>query len=1059
MSYLGPIPIQPTAGGTGVAQGLNTSTLTLGGSLTLSGAHTTAFTITGNTAVTFPTSGTLATTSQLPSITATQYDVLVGGSANSVVSVGPGAAGQLFQSAGAASNPAYTTATYPATATGTGTILRADGTNWSATTATYPNSTTLNSVLYSSSANVIDQVPVVIDGVMISDHAAGLPYFLPNSGTPGWVLTAQAGAPPAWVAGGGGGALLGLNLYCVGPMGVAPYQTIATAVAAATGNTPATIYILPGTYTENVTWISNLSVIGADAFGTTDASVVIAGNQTAIQNSSFANIKFTSASGNTLTLVGSGTYTYFYNCGISASSGSAINGTIPYLTNCTVSAAGGNGIIGSANSFNNNVMYILNSSVSSSTAEAISSTSGGATTGATIIDSIITSTNAASYALLDQSGGQAGYTFTNSQFIGGSSGGGISLDGGFSFGGPLIFNSTSCLYQGGTGINYTAYSPVNAANSYGDTFNASGTYIITGAFPFFYSEMACIGTTSAIDPTATINAGATPGAIGQYISGIYNQNSAGFTTPKPVFVGADGRLGYGASGGGGITTLTGNGAGGATGATVDITTGASWANGSAIFTASASQVLLTPTLGGLILNTAWGLGSMSVNGASFSTSVFNSGFGANSLHAISATGASSNTAMGKSALAAHTTDNYNTAVGSGSLGRRTGASVGGNTAIGANSLGGALTTGDYNTAVGAFAGNSFTTSDSSNICIGYNVAGTVGQSNTLLIGNGTGTGAGQINTTYIQGIYNNNSSGFTSPLAVYIDSTTGQLGYGPTSPAGGSTIVTQFTSSGTFTKNVNTQWIEVYIFGSGGGGGSGGLPGNSNQGGNGGVSNSGYFAAPASMFSATETVTIGTGGTGGVYTSGPADGTAGGATSLGSILIPGGPGGSSTTVAGVVGIGYSFSRSYVTYEFIPTLGGSLGGAGQSSSLYHNGSDTWFYGCQLQATAGGAGSHTLGTAGRGGNAVDLAGTILVLGGLAGTSGGNGGNGNAAYNQHGVLTGGTGGGGGDFSAAGTAGNGGDGAAPGGGGGGGGQSTTGTPGSGGAGGRGEIWVIEHL
>ncbi len=52
--------IGSTYGGTGVNNGA--STLTLGGSLSTIGAFTSAFTMTGNTAVTFPTSGTLATT-------------------------------------------------------------------------------------------------------------------------------------------------------------------------------------------------------------------------------------------------------------------------------------------------------------------------------------------------------------------------------------------------------------------------------------------------------------------------------------------------------------------------------------------------------------------------------------------------------------------------------------------------------------------------------------------------------------------------------------------------------------------------------------------------------------------------------------------------------------------------------------------------------------------------------------------------------------------------------------------------------------------------------------
>lgn len=54
-------PLTGANGGTGVNNGANT--ITLGGSLSTIGAFTAAFTMTGNTAVTFPTSGTLATTS------------------------------------------------------------------------------------------------------------------------------------------------------------------------------------------------------------------------------------------------------------------------------------------------------------------------------------------------------------------------------------------------------------------------------------------------------------------------------------------------------------------------------------------------------------------------------------------------------------------------------------------------------------------------------------------------------------------------------------------------------------------------------------------------------------------------------------------------------------------------------------------------------------------------------------------------------------------------------------------------------------------------------------
>ncbi len=89
-------------------------------------------------------------------IATTQYDVLVGGAANTIVGVGPGSSGQVLQSGGASANPAYSTATFPSTATGTGKILRADGTNWVATTATYPDTSgTVGDFLVSDGTNFL----------------------------------------------------------------------------------------------------------------------------------------------------------------------------------------------------------------------------------------------------------------------------------------------------------------------------------------------------------------------------------------------------------------------------------------------------------------------------------------------------------------------------------------------------------------------------------------------------------------------------------------------------------------------------------------------------------------------------------------------------------------------------------------------------------------------------------------------------------------------------------------------------------------------------------------
>ncbi|CAB4151470.1 hypothetical protein UFOVP685_5 [uncultured Caudovirales phage] len=61
---LSSIPLGGSSGGTGVNNA--SRTMTIGGNWSMIGAFTFAGTLTGNTAVTFPTSGTLATTSQIP---------------------------------------------------------------------------------------------------------------------------------------------------------------------------------------------------------------------------------------------------------------------------------------------------------------------------------------------------------------------------------------------------------------------------------------------------------------------------------------------------------------------------------------------------------------------------------------------------------------------------------------------------------------------------------------------------------------------------------------------------------------------------------------------------------------------------------------------------------------------------------------------------------------------------------------------------------------------------------------------------------------------------------
>jgi len=70
------------------------------------------------------------------------------------------ASGKVLQGQGVGTASAFSAATYPSTATGTGKILRADGTNWVATTATYPDTAgTSGNVLTSDGTNWSSSAP------------------------------------------------------------------------------------------------------------------------------------------------------------------------------------------------------------------------------------------------------------------------------------------------------------------------------------------------------------------------------------------------------------------------------------------------------------------------------------------------------------------------------------------------------------------------------------------------------------------------------------------------------------------------------------------------------------------------------------------------------------------------------------------------------------------------------------------------------------------------------------------------------------------------------------
>ena len=86
-----------------------------------------------------------------------------------------------------------------ATATASQIILSGSNTAPSWSTATYLGAMTANEILYASSSNVMGQIATAANGVLITNNSS-VPSLLANSGTPGYVLTANTGAPPSWQA-------------------------------------------------------------------------------------------------------------------------------------------------------------------------------------------------------------------------------------------------------------------------------------------------------------------------------------------------------------------------------------------------------------------------------------------------------------------------------------------------------------------------------------------------------------------------------------------------------------------------------------------------------------------------------------------------------------------------------------------------------------------------------------------------------------------------------------------------------------------------------------------
>jgi hypothetical protein len=217
--------LNPAYGGTGV-QNPGTSTLTLAGPLRGIGNFAANFTFTNTTNVTFPTSGTLATTAgTVSSIQGTANQVLVNGLAatpttgaitlttpqdiattsdvtfNSATLTAPlaltsgGTNASLTASNGGI---VYSTASAMAILAGTSTAQRllmsgaSTTPQWS--TTTYPLTNAINTIMYTSSANVMGVIAAANSSVLVTS-ATGVPS-MSGAMTNGQLIIGSTGATP-----------------------------------------------------------------------------------------------------------------------------------------------------------------------------------------------------------------------------------------------------------------------------------------------------------------------------------------------------------------------------------------------------------------------------------------------------------------------------------------------------------------------------------------------------------------------------------------------------------------------------------------------------------------------------------------------------------------------------------------------------------------------------------------------------------------------------------------------------------------------------------------------
>jgi fibronectin-binding autotransporter adhesin len=286
------------AGGTHINVGNLTSpggTVTIGYSspnITLSAGATVATTYTTDSGSATPAanilnvlgSGSITTTGAGNTVTTqltglTNHAVLVGAGTTTITKVGPTVtAGQVLQSAGAAADPAFSTATYPST-------------------------TTINQILYSSAANTVTGLATANRGVLTTG-ATGIPVITALATDGQLIIGSTAGVPAAATLTPGTGISIanGSNSISISVNGAVVGQTITGDSGGALSPTAGNWNILGGPGVTTTGSGSTLT-INSTVFTDTTATTMAVDNGYFATAAGTYNLPASAAQGELITIV------------------------------------------------------------------------------------------------------------------------------------------------------------------------------------------------------------------------------------------------------------------------------------------------------------------------------------------------------------------------------------------------------------------------------------------------------------------------------------------------------------------------------------------------------------------------------------------------------------------------------------------------------------------------------------------------------------------------------------------------------------------------------------